>query len=253
MALASKQSSAGTAGDGRRPGYETVAAAIAAHISASGLRPGQRLPTERALGAQLGVSRTVVREAVKILSASGLVRARQGSGLYVAEGQQPFASAAIDLSMPVDPEHMSGLFEFRLTLETQTARLAAERVTPRELRGLEEILAANRLTAQSGQPDQGQDHDTAFHTGIAAATHNPFFTSSVATVHQLQGRAIRILIATVPGSLQVAAEEHAAIYEAIRAGRPDAAAAAMRTHIHTVMASYQQEVRRLLNTPTTGD
>jgi len=244
------------ADDTSRPGYETAATKIAEFIRASGLRPGDRLPTERALGEQLEVSRTVVREAIKVLVATGLVRTRQGSGLYVAAQPHPFEIAAIDLSMPVDPEHVRGLFEFRLTLETQTARLAAERITPRELRGLEQTVAAYRQVvehgARPGQPDESHDPDTAFHTGIAAATHNPFFTASVTTIHHLQGRAISLLIATVPGSLLVAADQHEAIYDAIHNGQPDNAAAAMGIHIDTVIAGYQQEVRRLLNTPATG-
>ncbi len=227
-----------------RPGYETIATKIAELISTAGLRPGDRLPTERALGEQLGVSRTVVREAVKILTASGMVRARQGSGLYVADRPRPFEIAAIDLSMPVDPEHMLGLFEFRRTLEMQTARLAAERITPRELRRLEEIVDAHRRAAEAGQDDWLSAPDVEFHNGIAAAARNPFFVSSVATVHRLQGRAIELLIATVPGSLLVAAEQHRAIFDAIHAGRPDAAATAMETHVQTVMTSYQQEMRR---------
>jgi len=236
---------AGTVADGAsRPGYETAATKIAEFIRASGLRPGDRLPTERALGAQLGVSRTVVREAIKVLAATGLVRARQGSGLYVAAQPHPFATAAIDLSMPVDPEHMSSLFEFRRALETQTARLAAERITPRALRRLEEAVAAHRREAEAEPDNRFADPDMDFHRGIAEATHNPFFVSSVTTVFQLHARAIDMLIASTPGSVLVAADQHAAIYDAIRAGRPEAAAAAMEAHVQTVVTSYQREMRR---------
>src|SRR5690242_15518255 len=80
-----------------RPGYETIATKISELIGASGLRPGDRLPTEQALSEQLGVSRTMVREAVKLLSAAGVVRARRGSGLFVDGAARPFTTAAINL------------------------------------------------------------------------------------------------------------------------------------------------------------
>ncbi|HYS36344.1 MAG TPA: winged helix-turn-helix domain-containing protein, partial [Pseudonocardiaceae bacterium] len=66
-----------------RPGYELVAEQILQLIAESNLRPGDRMPTENELAARLGTSRTIVREAVKILSAIGRVRAQKGRGLYV--------------------------------------------------------------------------------------------------------------------------------------------------------------------------
>ena len=228
-----------------RPGYERVAAKIADYIATAGLQAGDRLPTERALGEQLGVSRTVVREAVKVLTTAGLVRARQGSGLYVAADPHPFATVSIDLSMPVDPEHMRSLFEYRIILETQTVRLAAQRITLRELRGLEEIEAVHRRSAEAEQLDLFGQADVAFHQGIADAAKNPFLASSVGSVHRLQGWAIAIATGVV-GSLRVAAEQHAAILASIRDGRPEEADAAMRAHIQTVETAYQQEVRRRL-------
>lgn len=239
MAVADKSTDSAS-----RPGYETVATKIAEFIATSELRPGDRLPTERTLGMQWGVSRTVVREAVKVLTTAGLVRARQGSGLYVAARPHPLATAAINLAMPVDPEHMLSLFEFRRTLETQTARLAAERITPRELQALEEAVIAHRREAESHPDDRFPDPDLAFHRTIAEATHNLFFVSSVTTVFQLHAQAIDMLIASIPGSVLVAADQHAAIYNAIRGGQPDAAATAMRTHVQTVVTNYQQEMRR---------
>jgi DNA-binding FadR family transcriptional regulator len=157
--------------------------------------------------------------------------------------------------MSVDPEHMLSLFEFRCTLEMETARLAARRITPRELRALEEALAVHRRMAESGQLDriareqmsaETPNPDRAFHVGIAEATHNEFFAATIASVLRLQSRAIELVLAGAPGSFLVAADQHDAVYEAIRLGHEDDAARAMQTHIQTVRAAYQQEVRRLL-------
>jgi DNA-binding FadR family transcriptional regulator len=241
--------SAGVAGAAQRPGYQTAAGKIAELIRTAGLRPGDRLPTERDLGAQLGVSRTVVREAIKVLTTAGLVRARHGSGLYVAEESIPFVTTALNFALPADPEHILNLFEFRCTLETQTARLAAERITPRELHALEESIALQWRMLDGYQPEAGEEAepDAAFHRGIAAATHNDFFTVTVSSIFRLQGRAIALVLTGAPGSFRVAAEQHGAILEAIRRGRPEEAARAMEIHVQTVRAAYQHEVRRLLN------
>ncbi len=230
----------------QRPAYEVAASRIAEFITASGLKPGDRLPTERVFSEQLGVSRTVVREAVKILAASGIVRTHQGSGLYVMNEPHPFATAAIDLSMSVEPEDVLSLFEFRLTLELTTGRLAAERITPKELRLLQEAVELNRQSAEMHQLKQFHESDSAFHLGLAEATRNPFLASTVATVFRLQDWAVNMVTGDPPGSLLVAAEQHAAILSAVRNGQPDEVALPMRTHIQTVISSYQNEVRRRL-------
>ena len=249
MTLTNKPS--GTPSVGRvagiqQPGYEIAAARIAEFITSSGLKPGDRLPTERALCEQLGVSRTVVREAVKVLTATGIVRTRQGSGLYVMKEPHPFATAATDLFTSVEPEDLQSLFEFRFTLELTTARLAAERITPKELHVLQKAVELNRQSAQTRQLKQFCESDVAFHLGIAQATRNSFLASAVARVLRLQAWAITIVVEGLPGSLLVAAEEHAAIFSAIYQGQPDEASQAMRTHLETVVSSYQNEVRRRL-------
>ncbi|HLZ60621.1 MAG TPA: FadR/GntR family transcriptional regulator [Ktedonosporobacter sp.] len=231
-----------------RPGYETVADKIIEFITTSALQPGDRLPTEQSLGDQLGVSRAMVREAIKLLTARGYVRTRRGSGIYVTDNEAPYphATAAIDLSMPVDPEHILALFEFRCLQEMQTARLATERITLAELRSLEEIVARNRHGADTSQWDIFIESDVAFHQGIANASHNPFLAETVAATFRLQRWAIKIVTGGAPGSILTAADYHEAILAAIKSGEPESAVQAMQTHVQTVMADYQYEVRRLL-------
>lgn len=229
-----------------RPRYEIAAARIVELITTAGLKAGDRLPTERALSEQLGVSRTVVREAVKVLAATGIVRTHQGSGLYVHNDPQSFKTAAIDISMSVDPKDINSLFEFRLMLELQTAYLAAERITPKELLALQDIVENNRVYAEAQNFDLFHETDTAFHMTIAESTRNPFLVSAIATVHRLQNWAVQIVAGGTPGSMQFAAEEHHTILVAIRSGQPEQAREAMRTHIQTVMTSYEQAVRRRL-------
>src|SRR6266700_1895445 len=168
--------------DGYRPAYETIAAKITELITSDDLKPGDRLPTEHELSEQLGVSRTVVREAVKVLVATGLVYTRRGSGLYVANKASSLHMTVLDSLTPADPTQVIGLYEFRLMLEPTAARLAAERgdpttpAVPRDRCGL--TSSDSRSNAQSIPrlydsydnpcPELGVRHCCRTHTGIAA-------------------------------------------------------------------------------------
>jgi DNA-binding FadR family transcriptional regulator len=92
-----------------------------------------------------------VREAIKYLTATGLVAARKGVGVYVAGMPRLIASPAINLSMQVDPEHIQALFDFRCMQEMLTARIATEQITLVELRELERIVATNYRYAKAGE------------------------------------------------------------------------------------------------------
>jgi DNA-binding FadR family transcriptional regulator len=158
-----------------RPGYEVVAEQILLFIAELELRPGDRMPTENELAARMGTSRTVVREAVKILSAIGRVRVHKGRGLYVSDDEGMLgASRWGGFFLPADLDHVYMLFEFRRVQETAAGRLAAANATPVELRAIEaaaETCRRGHLTGQAALFDRGDDD---FHLGIAAASHNQF-------------------------------------------------------------------------------
>src|SRR5579859_1669832 len=139
--LTSRQADAPAAGDaGRempsvyRPRYELVAEQILQLISELDLHPGDPTPTEKDLASRLGTSRTVVREAVKILSATGRVSAQKGRGLYVADSESMLGARRWGgFFVPTNLDHIFMLFEFRRLQEMQTGRLAAKRASPSEL------------------------------------------------------------------------------------------------------------------------
>ena len=121
-----------------RPGYGFVAEQILQLITELELWPGDRMPkTENELAARMGTSRTVVREAVKILSAIGRVRAHKGRGLYVADDEGMLGSSRWGgFFLPTNLDHVYMLFEFRRVQETAASRLAATHATPAELRAI---------------------------------------------------------------------------------------------------------------------
>lgn len=231
-----------------RPGYELVAERILELIAESGLRPGDRMPTENDLAAQLGTSRSVVREAVKILSALGRISAQKGRGLYVADDEGMLGSTGWGgFFLPTDLDHVFMLFEFRRIQEAEAARLAATRATPAELHAVEaaaEVCRQGHVTGRTELFDRGDDD---FHLGIATASHNAFLVASVREARRLQRQSSIIgLHGKIGGHADEAMAEHAAIYRAIRDGDPDAAASAAAVHIDNTLEDYRREIQRRL-------
>jgi DNA-binding FadR family transcriptional regulator len=229
-----------------RPGYELVAEQILELIARSGLRPGDRMPTENELATRLGTSRTVVREAVKILSALGRVRAQKGRGLYVADDEGMLGSSRWEgFFLPTDLDHVYMLFEFRRVQEAAASRLAASRATPAELRTIEAAAETCREGHVTGQPALFHRGDDDFHMGIAAASHNSFLVAAVREARRLQRQSSTIgLHGIVGGHAAEAIEEHAAIYRAIRDGDPEAAAEAAKLHLDKTLEDYRREIQR---------
>jgi GntR family transcriptional regulator, transcriptional repressor for pyruvate dehydrogenase complex len=229
-----------------RPQYERIAELIVEYIRTHQLHPDDRLPTEQEFAEQFGVSRAIVRDAIKVLTPSGVVRTRRGSGIFVGEQKSLSASAPLNLAPLVPPEHIGELFAFRCIQEMQTARLAAQHVSVAELRAIEQSLTTNRQAAAIEDWDIFLRSDDEFHHGIALAAHNLFLVEAVASILRLQRWAIKVLTGGAPGSMQAAVQQHGAIFDAIRDGSPDRAAEAARIHVESVFANYQQEARRRL-------
>jgi DNA-binding FadR family transcriptional regulator len=231
-----------------RPGYEMVAERILQLIGESGLRPGDRMPTEKELAARLETSRGMVREAVKILSAIGRVRAHKGRGLYVADddgmlGSTPWGG----FFLPTDLDHVYMLFEFRRIQETAASRLAATNATPAELRAIEAAVEVCRQGHETGEAALFERGDNEFHLAVAVASHNQFLVASVREARRLQRQSSTIgLHGTVGGHAEEAVEEHAAIHRAIRDGKPDEAAEAAAVHLDNTLEDYRREIQRRL-------
>lgn len=231
-----------------RPGYEVVAERILQLIAESELRPGDRMPTEKELATRLETSRGMVREAVKILSAIGRVRAHRGRGLYVADDDGMLGSTRWGgFFLPTDLDHVYMLFEFRRIQEVAASRLAATNATPAELRAIEaavEVCGQGYLTGEVAMFERGDDD---FHLAVAVASHNQFLVASVREARRLQRQSSTIgLRGSVGGHAAGAVEEHAAIHRAIRDGKPDEAGAAAAVHLDNTLEDYRREIQRRL-------
>jgi len=179
---------------------------IKAMIAEGRLEPGQRLPTERDLAVQLGLSRSSMREAIRALTVLGVLEARHGSGIYVTQLE------AGDL------------------LETATA-LAAARITPDQLAEVEKHLSAMNAT---DDPEEILAHDLAFHREIAVAAGND---TMAAILEGLSSRTFRARVwrgYEEEGAFDRTRREHAAIHRALVAHDPEAARAAAAAHVGEV-------------------
>ncbi|MEW9534717.1 FadR/GntR family transcriptional regulator [Microbispora sp. NPDC049125] len=234
------------AAGGYRPGYEVAAEQLLELIARLGLQPGDRMPTENELARQLGTSRTVVREAVKILSALGRVRAQKGRGLYVADDEGMLGAGRwASFLPPTGPDHVNMLFEYRRAQEMETSRLAARRATPGELGAIQRAADLCRHGFDTGREELFNEGDDAFHTLIAEASHNVFLQIAVKEARRLQARSSLVgLRGSAGGHAAKAVEEHDAICEAIRAGDPEAAAEATAAHIDKAFDDYLGEIRQ---------
>jgi len=228
-----------------RPGYELIAEQILELIARSQLLPGDRMPTENEIAGQLGTSRTVVREAIKILSALGRIKAQKGRGLYVADDDGMLGMRWGGFFLPTDLDHIYMLFEFRRVQEAEASRLAATRATPTELRAIEAAEQLCREGHVTGQPELFSQGDDDFHHSIAAASHNPFLVAAVREARRLLMQSAVIgLRGTLGGHAAEAVEEHAAIYQAIRDGEPAEAAHFATVHLDKTLEDYRREIQR---------
>jgi DNA-binding FadR family transcriptional regulator len=207
-----------------------VAAFLSREIESGDLNPGALLPTEQQLSEKFGVSRNVVREAIAQLRADGMVEARQGIGSFVLAPEQR-AAIRIDRETLKEGQNMERLFELRCILEAESAALAAER---REQEHLDAIKAAlDRMSGEERWEDGSIDADLLFHREIARATGNSYIHTFISFVCEQIRRSIYYARQTNPlhDLVEVNVGEHVRIYEALAAGDPEAAGAAMAAHI----------------------
>lgn len=198
-------------------------------IASRQIPPGSRLPTERDLAAQLGVSRNSVREAVHELELKRLVERRSGRGTLVLDAQAGAHGGLLD-ELGSDDRDLLEIMDFRLTIEPPIAGLAAERTTRGGLTRLARLL--DEMAAET-DPARVAELDYSFHAAVARATHNRLLVR----LHEVSSEWLRqsrreALQSRRRRSASLAG--HRRIYEAIQAGDRDAAHAAMADHIHQV-------------------
>ena len=165
-------------GRGLEGSTEQVVGFVRNLIDRGRLRPGDRLPAERDLAVQIGVSRPSVRAGLHALAAMGVVQSRHGSGTYIPDGPPSLGSEPLSFLAALHGFPRDEMYEARRILEVGAAGLAAERAKPEQIATLAEEVAS--LFASLEDPQVFLVHDINFHRAVAAATGNSAASVEVA-------------------------------------------------------------------------
>jgi len=218
----------------------TVVAHVRTLINRGTLGPGARLPAERQLAQQVGVSRPTVRAGLRTLAALGVVRSRRGSGTYIPDGPPTLGVEALTFVAALHNFSGDDFYEARRILEVAAAGLAAERATPEQLATLADEVAG--LFASMTERQVFLVHDISFHRSIAAASGNPIIASLVEMVSALYyDRRRATAERAVDRDLHAAADAHRRIYQAVRARDPERARQLMNDHLVEARAYQLRE------------
>jgi DNA-binding FadR family transcriptional regulator len=216
------------------------------------LAAGTVLPNEAVLGMEFGVSRTALREAIKVLESKGLVEVRRKTGTRIRPRRDWNA---------LDPEILSWLFsgpgfaaglpdllELRLIVEPAGARLAALRATPANLQEIEEALAG--MEAAVADAESSIEFDLLFHMAILEATHNAFMRPFGALIQEALRASFRL---TNKDRLayERSLKRHRDVFDAIKAKDPDAAEATMRLVLNRTSEDIERSLPNAAKKKTT--
>lgn len=210
---------------------EEIASRILSLIRVRELRAGERLPPERELAAMLGVSRPSLREALRALSIMNVIEMRQGDGTYVTSLEPDLLSEPLDFIFSIDDSTFLQLFEARKVVEVGIVALAAERITDEQIAALEDCLARSEENLDDHRAFL--ETDLALHELITQAAGNPFLQRFMSSISQL-GLASRSRTVRIPDVPAETVRAHRAIVAAVTAHDPQAAQAAMLTHLDSV-------------------
>ncbi|MEJ1157689.1 FadR/GntR family transcriptional regulator [Prosthecomicrobium sp. N25] len=204
------------------------------------LRPGDRLPGERDLAAQVDVSRPILREALKTLEERGLTASRQGEGTFVADVIGTVFSAPVVGLIRRYPKAVEDYFEFRRGVEAWSSELAAERATDADREILSRIVAAMEEAHRGPDTEAEAALDLEFHTAIGEAAHNLVLLHTLRSCYRLLADGVfysRSRLYGRPEARDAIMAQHRAIHAAIMAGDPRRARAAAEAHIDYVAAA----------------
>lgn len=203
---------------------------------------GDALPSERDLSLQFGVSRTVIREALRGLQAKGVVEVQTGRAARIVAVPASQVSEIVQLyvhgAQSQDLLGPDDIAEVRTTLELRLSELAAEHATAGDLDLIAASVAAMRDSAGA---EEAARHDTEFHQLLAAATHNPLYVTLLESINAVM-EPYRVSSLQRPGRVAVAVQQHQAVLEALRTQDPAAARAAMQGHLDDSRQFYQGAV-----------
>jgi GntR family transcriptional regulator, transcriptional repressor for pyruvate dehydrogenase complex len=222
---------------------DAVTDRIISQIQDGRYRAGDRLPTERELAEQLGVGRTSVREGLRFLEKLGVLEIRQGMGTVVRSlslGEVFEHLVPVQTIIELPDRDVRDIMHVRRVLEAESAQLAAQHATDRQLGRLEELL--HGMAASLEKPRDYLEMDLEFHVVVAEAASNPVLAQLVNLIRDIYTRYFEIVLRD-PEMNKTSLGFHRRLYAALRDHDADAA----RQHILAHLSQAERDVLTLLN------
>ncbi|MFN8095019.1 MAG: FadR/GntR family transcriptional regulator [Vicinamibacteria bacterium] len=213
--------------DGETAAGAQVVDHVRREIEAGRLGPGDRLPPERELAQQMGVSRPSLRSGLRTLTAMGIIHARRGAGTFIVEGPPQLGKAPLQFMAALHGFTLDQMYEARRMLEVGAAGLAATRATGEQLVAMADEITGMYATLED--PQAFLRHDLAFHRAVAAGSGNPIVATIIGTLVEIIWEAGRVNMQGF--SLRESADTHRRIYDAIRSRSAERARREMTAHL----------------------
>ncbi len=220
---------------------EQVARKLLDLVRTKNLKPGDQLPTERELAAFMQVSRPSVREALRGLQILGVLKTRQGGGVYVSSLDASDLLSPLQFLITLNAENIDALYEARLMIDGRIGRMAAEKIGPADLDRLKKLLVVQRDLIHD--PLGFRVSDSEFHRVIWDTTGNPFLVQISSSLYVL-GMEYRRIAAETPGVTGQSFADHEVIVAALEARDAEAAGRAMERHMTNVHRSTVEAMER---------
>ncbi|EDS77503.1 GntR family transcriptional regulator [Clostridium novyi A str. 4552] len=213
--------------------YEQVINQIKDMIQDGTLKKGDKLPSERDLVDKLEVSRTSIREALRVLEIVGIVECKQGEGNFVRTDFNDTLLEPLSIMFMLNDCTLQEIFELRKVIEIETAALAAKKITESQLDDMRSILDTIKT---SDDEDEKVKLDTQFHYSIAKASQNFLIVSIINAVSTLMDSFIKDARKNIISNLhkEIIDKQHDKIWKALNNHNPSGAADAMRTHLELI-------------------
>jgi GntR family transcriptional repressor for pyruvate dehydrogenase complex len=220
---------------------------LLAFFAQSDVIPGQRLASERQLAEQMGVGRSVIREALKLLTVLGFLEVRHGDGTYLTNKTSNLLPRIVEWGLFLGDHSIDALIEARSTLEVALAGMSASVASEAEKSKISKIFADMQSAAQEGNLERYANADIAFHLAIAKASGNPVLEGVIINIRSLMQTWTDKVLHHVDLTESLAL--HLPILDAIIAGDPVAARTAMQHHMDEAIENLRKTTASMSDTP----
>jgi len=222
----------------RNSASEVIVQKLIGLIKDSSIKPGEKIPPERELSEMLGVSRPSLREALKSMQMMNIIDIRHGAGTYVKRLEPESVVEHLNICLALDNTLYSEIYETRLVLECDSARMAASNITDDQLEEIENNI--KRAEAEIKDPLSFLELDYELHRLISEASANRIMSVFIQSINKMN-LALRNRTNKDLHTRQKSLGDHLLILEALKERNPEKSAKAMGNHLYNVKEAYYSE------------